>query len=277
MRELIKNYSPSKRKGILADSIDVEPKDVEVEELDSIEQDSIEQDSIELDTATSEAETYGLFSEILAILNAVLKGDKNTEAVIEGLIEGLDEKEEDALFDLFGKVMTYLKIPDDAYDSLLDEDEDISKEELGNLKEIISQAVGEHDLYSFVYNAIFNPYEPKDKADVKADAVVSDAIMMDWSFFPTKGKCFAHKSGNKASTKKLACIFGVSDGKKGSWLFPKDFEDKETGGVSGANHKSKTKVGYSTHKWGSSGLNKYKRSMKKRNAATEKTSKRVGV
>ena len=211
-------------------------------------------------------ENYKLFMKLTTLIETIANAKElklvNLKNVVEVLTEDMDEKEYEEFVDLVLKLLFYLKVSQSAIDDLLDDDDEISSMELENLIELIIERMGDNDLYEFVAYAIHNPELPDD--------VETDSIQMDWAFHNNKKNCLdAKKRADKTGKFKHKCFKGYRAGKLGFWLYPKDFENSKTAGVSGQNHKSKEKKGYTKRIWKTDSRKKWLKSMTKHTGNTD--------
>ncbi len=204
-----------------------EPKEPQVK-MDDIEVDAVDYDAI--------SDSLVLGSTLATILDAIVTSEEGAsfDEVLDSIIpDDLDESEVEYLLDAVEKTLIYLKVPPTMLDNLTSDDKDISAIEMDTLREHALECIGENTIFDFVAYALYNPELPD------LDEVQLDEIQMDWSFYTSGAKCAAAKKESSGFKKK--CIKGYKGGVNGFWLYPKDFKNKKTLGVSAENHESKEK------------------------------------
>jgi hypothetical protein len=239
---------------------------------------AVETDSVATDdagfTVDDLAQHLALSQVLVATLDSIISAEEDAtlDDVLSVLTDGLDDNEVDFVLDNVGLLLTYLKVPNTMLDSLTADDADIAEVEFETLKDIVVDAIGDGTIFDFVAHALTNEKLPN------LDEVSLDDVQMDWSFYSNGGECQAARKESDGFKKK--CIKGYKDGQKGFWLYPKDFENSKTMGVSASNHKSKgANIKYRpSHKrvWKSSSRKSFLKSMKK-HGRVKSVSKKVGV
>jgi hypothetical protein len=243
--------------------------------------------SVNLDSAGAEVEpqvsnidtnlvgSYRLFYLLMAIVEQILASDvNNIDELLDSLTDNLDEEQAEELYDLLGKFLTYLKVPSDMIESLTDEDEELSNAEYKLLKQLLEDTIGDNDIFEFITYALHNP-------DLDIVDVELDDVQMDWAFYPKGADCNAQKAKTTGFEKR--CFKGFKAGTAGFWLYPTDFEDETTSGVSAGNHESKgsneKNKPEANRVWEAESLTAWRKSMAKHGRLKTKksTAKEVGV
>jgi hypothetical protein len=205
-------------------------------------------------------EGYRLFDDLMKIITVITDheklGIKNISDVMSFLSDDMDEDEYENLTELILNMLRYLKVSESSINDLLDDDEDISSEELESLVELLIERIGDNDIYEFVAYAIHNP-------DLVTDTTKDD-VTIDWAFFENKEDCNTEKPNG------TECFGGThfANGKamKGFWRYNKYFENEKTKGVSANNYikKSGKTIKKSKGKWSSAVKSKWLHSMQKK-------------
>jgi len=205
---------------------------------------------------------YKLFDNLMTIIKLIVNheeyGLKSISDVVEAVSQDMTDEEYEEVVELIFNLLEYLKVSKSAINDLIDDDEDISSEELVSLVELIVDRMGDADLYEFVAYAIHNPDLVEDTLDS-----IEDGATLDWAFFESSSKC----KNNKPSG--LGCYGGYhyKDGKvkKGFWRYSKLFK-KRGGGVSANNYKEKKgmPIKEPKKKWSYETRNKWIKTMRKR-------------
>jgi hypothetical protein len=235
----------------------------------------VEVDSVTTDDASFTvddlAQHLALSQVLVATLDSIISADEDTtlDEVVGALVDGLDESEQDFVLDNVSLLLTYLKVPNTMLDSLTADDADIAEVEFATLQDIVVDAIGDKTIFDFVAHALTNDELPN------LDEVSLDDVQMDWSFYKSGEEC--QKAKQEAKGYKKSCFKGAKDGKRGYWLYPKDFLNGKTLGVSASNHNSQAKNNDTRppHKrvWTSESHKDFKKDLK----IHKSLSKKVGV
>lgn len=161
-----------------------------------------------------------LVTIVSLIINYENKGIKTFNELLDNLLdEGGDEIEE-----LVFKLLTYIKVTSATIEDLLDEDEEVSKSELEDVRDLLIERIGEGSIYDFVEYALNNPDLPDSDVDM-------DSVEMDWAFYPNANTCKKGMGDKKNPLPDgFICAVGTSTSKnrkkgstptKGFWRYPK--------------------------------------------------------
>ena len=202
-------------------------------QTDDIGLDEVTEDEF-LENRVEDYEAYRILTDFLfQVFNNDVKSKKTLMSIISDIIDTDDEDVLDASVDwVGGRIIAFLKytgVSDSAIEDMLDDDEDISANELLTLAELLQEKTGD-DVRKFVAKAL---------SEADEDDVAEDDVNMDWTSYSNKSECMKGKDGKHPINKRtMKCKVGYSDGKKAFWRYAKRYINN--GFIKGVKNKKKT-------------------------------------
>lgn len=185
-------------------------------QTDDIGLDEVTEDEF-LENRVEDYEAYRILTDFLfQVFNNDVKSKKTLMSIISDIIDTDDEDVLDASVDwVGGRIIAFLKytgVSDSAIEDMIDDDEDISANELLTLAELLQEKTGD-DVRKFVAKAL---------SEVDEDDVAEDDVNMDWSFYKNEQKCTKGNDGKHPINKrKMKCKEGYSHSREGFFRYNK--------------------------------------------------------